>query len=69
MNLSQFTLQRTCPKCGEQFKVEPDDIFWDDHGYGYSTKLCKCKHCNAINVIKHEEDYGLSKLNTDKRLF
>ena len=58
-----------CAKCGSHFIFKPDEVFWDDHGYGYSTKLCKCKECGCINVVKHVEDYGFSKMNTDRRLY
>lgn len=58
-----------CKKCKESFKFEPDECWWDEHGFGYSTKLVKCKHCGCINVIKHIEDYGFSVMNYDSRLY
>ena len=58
-----------CKKCGSSFMFKPDDVFWDEKGFSYSTKLVKCKHCDCINVLKYVEDYGLSKLNTDVRLY
>lgn len=58
-----------CKKCKESFIYESDDIFWDEHGFGYSTKLVKCKHCGCINVIKHVEDYGFIIMNVDERLY
>ena len=59
-----------CKKCNESFIYKPDeDIWWDEHGFGYSTKLVKCKHCGCINVIKNNEDYGFSNMNIDTRLY
>lgn len=59
----------TCKKCKESFKFVPDECWCDEHGFGYSTKLVKCKHCGCINVVKHIEDYGFSNMNTDYRLY
>jgi ribosomal protein S27AE len=58
----------TCSKCGD-FTFLPDEVFFDDHGTGYSTKLTHCPNCGKIVVVKHLEDYGFSKLNTDRRYF
>lgn len=57
-----------CNKCGG-FKVQPENVWFDEHGYGYSTKLCRCPHCGRVVILKHIEDYGLGKLNTDRRLY
>ena len=46
----------TCKRCGESFSYDSKDTYFDDHGYGYSTKLVKCSHCNTPNVIKHHEE-------------
>lgn len=59
----------TCKKCGSIFKFKPDEIFWDEKGYSYSTKLVRCSECGCINVVEHIEDYNFSKLNTDRRLY
>ena len=48
---------------------KPDECFWDEKGYGYSTKLVQHKDCGCINVVEHVEDYGFSRLNTDVRLY
>lgn len=58
-----------CKKCNSSFKYEPDDIFWDEKGYAYSTKLVRCSECGCVNVLGYVEDYGFSKLNTDRRLY
>ena len=47
----------------ELFVYKPEDTWFDDKGYGYSTKLCKCKYCGQINIIKHFEDRAIKKLN------
>ena len=61
--------QSTCKKCNSSFIFKSDECWWDDHGYSYSTKLTRCPHCNSIVVVKNVEDYGFSKLNSDKRYF
>lgn len=58
-----------CPKCGTSYIFMPDEAWYDESGYGYSTKLTHCKNCGSINVVKHTEDYGFSKINTDRRLY
>ena len=58
-----------CAKCHTDFVFKPDECWWDEKGYGYSTKLCKCKNCGTINVVKHSEDYGFSRMNYDRRLY
>lgn len=57
-----------CRSCGE-FKVQPENIWFNEQGCGYSTKLTKCPHCGKIVILKVIEDYGFSKLNTDERYF
>lgn len=59
----------SCKSCKTSSMIEPDDYWYDESGYGYSTKLCKCPNCNKIIIMGHKEDYGFSKLNTDKRYF
>ena len=58
----------TCKSCGG-FKVQPENVWFDEKGFGYSTKLTKCPHCNKIIILKHIEDYNFNKLNTDRRLY
>ena len=58
-----------CKKCNSSFLFKPDETWWDENGFSYSTKLVKCTECGCINVIKHIEDYGFSKMNTDVRLY
>ena len=57
-----------CISCG-RFKIQPENIWFNEQGYGYSTRLTKCPHCERIIVLGHIEDYGFSKLNTDERLY
>lgn len=45
-----------CKKCGRLIKYENTDTYWDESGYGYSTKLVDCKECGKPNVLKYEED-------------
>ena len=57
-----------CSSCGG-FKVKPENIWFDEQGYGYSTKLTKCPHCGKIIILGYKEDYGFSKMNYDRRYF
>ena len=59
---------KQCKKCKSNFSFTSDDVFWDDHGTGYSTKLVRCTNCECINVLKHYLDYGMD-VNNDKRFF
>ena len=58
-----------CRKCEESYIFTPDEAWWDEKGYGYSTKLTKCPYCGCINVVQYIEDYGFSIMNTDQRYF
>lgn len=57
-----------CSSCGE-FEVQPETVWFDEHGYGYSTKLSHCPYCERIVVVKHIEDYCFSMINTDQRYY
>jgi hypothetical protein len=59
---------KTCAKCKETFSFIPEDVFWDEHGSGYSTRLVRCSKCGCINVIGHVEDYG-TDVNNDMRFY
>ena len=61
-------LEHTCKKCGEVFTYLHNQTYFDDTGYGYSTRLIKCPHCNTPNVLKHYEDRAM-KLNNDSRFY
>lgn len=53
-----------CKKCGSQITVTDDVTYWDEKGFGYSTKLINCPICNCPNVIEYIEDKHLN-LNID----
>lgn len=57
-----------CKKCETNFIYYPQDVFFDDKGYGYSTKLVKCPECGCINIIRYMEDRSM-KLNDDSRYY
>ncbi len=57
-----------CRKCGYRWKVSNEIIYWDEHGLGYSTKLCNCEKCNTPNVMEYNEDCSLD-LNKDTRWY
>ena len=59
---------KECKKCKTIFSYSPEDVWWDENGTGYSTKLTKCPECGCINIIQYNEDYGLD-VNNDRRFF
>lgn len=52
-----------CSKCNENFVYFPNEVFWDEHGFGYSTKLTHCPYCGQLNILKYYEDRAMNKLN------
>lgn len=61
-------LARHCSSCFQFFDYTNDDIIFDNNGYGYSTKLVKCKVCGKLNIIEYYEDRSM-KLNNDSRYY
>lgn len=59
---------RLCTSCRERFTYMRSETIFDNHGYGYSTKLVKCKHCGKLNVIRYFEDASM-KLNNDRKYY
>lgn len=57
-----------CHKCDYRIKTEYAKITWDEHGYGYSTKLAICPNCASLNPIQYIEDPGLD-VNNDSRFY
>lgn len=55
-----------CKSCGH--KIQPEKIWFDDNGYGYSTKLGKCTECNKITILAYINDKNLD-VNNDKRYY
>ncbi len=68
MNCVEKERHKKCIKCKEDISYKNSETFWDENGFGYSTKLIKCKNCNCINVIKHIQDKSM-ELNNDKRYY
>ena len=56
-----------CNKCGIPFQYNESDIFFDDHGFGYSTKLVRCKYCGKVHILKYYEDN--LNINFDSRYY
>ncbi len=56
-----------CSSCGG-FKVQPESIWFDEQGLGYSTRLTKCPYCGKIIILGYIEDYGLD-VNSDSRVY
>lgn len=59
---------KECSKCKEDFVYKPEETFWDEKGYGYSTLLVPCPYCKTINVIKYSEDISFD-VNKDRRFY
>ena len=57
-----------CKSCESNFVFKPDETWFDEHGTGYSTKLCRCPYCNKIVALRYIEDYGLD-VNSDERYY
>lgn len=45
-----------CPKCGLPVDYQKESVYWNEGGYGYSTKLVDCDRCNVPIVIEYVED-------------
>lgn len=59
--------ESVCSSCGK-IKVQPENIWFDDKGFGYSTRLTRCPNCGKIIILGYIEDYGLDA-NSDCRYF
>lgn len=57
-----------CKSCDSDFVYTPDMTWFDEHGYGYSTKLTKCPFCKKIVVVKYYEDSWFD-VNNDERFY
>ena len=57
-----------CSSCCKTNTYDNSEVFYDDHGYGYSTKLVKCKSCGRINIVRYYQDRAM-KLNNDSRFY
>lgn len=62
-----------CTGCYNIVSYDDDEIYIDDHGYGYSTKLVKCKVCKKIHVIEYLPDRQMdekkNQVNFDERYY
>lgn len=57
-----------CSSCHKEYIYDDSEVFYDDYGYGYSTKLVTCKCCGKINIVRYYEDRAM-KLNNDSRFY
>lgn len=57
-----------CSACDLDFVFKPDEQWFDEHGLGYSTKLCRCPYCGKIVILKYIEDHNLD-VNSDERFY
>ena len=54
-----------CSNCNDVFLMK---CWWDESGYGYSTKLARCPQCGKIIVVKMVEDRWMD-VNSDIRYY
>ena len=52
-----------CKKCKTIIVYTEADTFWDESGYGYSTKLIKCPYCGCYHAVRYEEDDWIKELD------
>lgn len=57
-----------CKGCGFNFWYENKEAYFNDKGYGYSTKLIKCPSCGRPVILGYYEDRSM-KLNNDSRYY
>lgn len=57
-----------CSRCG--VKINVNDYYYDDEGFGYSTKLCRCPGCGQVNILGYELDiHHAISVNDDPRYY
>lgn len=61
-------MEIVCIQCGKKISVDKNDGWWNDSGYGYSTKLTKCPDCGQLNIVKYQIDDGFD-VNKDERWY
>ena len=52
-----------CSRCEAEFTSDNFEIIFDENGYGYSTKLKKCKQCGQVHIVKYYFDNWLNSIN------
>lgn len=58
----------SCKHCKQDSIVDKTDCWFDEKGFCYSTKLCKCPECGKIVVVGYAEDNHLD-VNNDPRFY
>lgn len=61
--------KKRCKKCKQDFTYTNEDTFWDENGFGYSTRLVRCKYCNNVVIVEHVEDKSIKFGNRDRRYY
>lgn len=56
-----------CKSCNLETKYYDEEFYWDYKGFGYDTKLCKCRKCGKPIIAGYRE-YDVD-INNDKRLY
>jgi len=59
-------METHCKKCGNAFEIK--DTYWDETGYGYSTKYTVCPVCGCRVIVAYLEDPGID-VNNDERFY
>ena len=68
MDVMNATRYGYCKSCDSTFEYQPEDMWVDERGLGYSTSLVRCKNCNKIVILGYKEDIGLD-VNNDRRFY
>lgn len=55
-----------CIKCGN--KLDMTKYWWDEGGYGYAAKICRCPWCGTVQYLEVIEDICLD-VNNDERYY
>lgn len=44
-----------CKDCNIRSRLE-SNCYFDEKGYGYSTKIFRCPHCGKLQIVKYYID-------------
>ena len=64
--IDEYNVQ--CFQCKNHINISKNDTWFDDKGFGYSTRLSRCPECGKIIIIGYAEDNHLD-VNNDPRFY
>lgn len=65
--VDKLSYDAICLSCGV-IQIQPEKMYFDEHGYGYTTRLGNCPHCGKIIILEYIEDPNLN-VNFDERYY